>query len=96
LHEIDVLWREHLHATFPADCVGRDINGVDLVSLDTYTAGCISTYQSQRAVLGRKKLAVLQRCCDELESIEPQLAGDAREYFARLLQLARLALNTAD
>jgi hypothetical protein len=32
---IEKLWQEHLAAPFPSDCYGQDVEGIDIVELDS-------------------------------------------------------------
>lgn len=96
MSEIESVWREHQAAAFPSDCRGEDIDGVDLVLLDTETAGCISTYLTKRGQINSNQIACLRHCCDELDVVVPELGADARAYFHRLQRLARLTYNTAN
>jgi hypothetical protein len=41
---IEDLWNEFQRTAFPKSCEGGEIQGIDLVLLDTYPAGCISTF----------------------------------------------------
>jgi hypothetical protein len=50
-------WQDFQAKPFPHECAGREIQGIDLVALDTFTAGCISTYAD--AAGGPKIVAIL-------------------------------------
>lgn len=85
------LFEEHQKARFPDGVRGKRIYGIDLVTLDADTNGCIDNYfdQSGKSTsLDPKKFKVLSRCRAELFLVLKELKGDAREYFERLLQIA--------
>jgi hypothetical protein len=44
MKEIEQSWSIFLEKPFPEDCVGLEIEGIELVSLDTFSAGCIETF----------------------------------------------------
>lgn len=93
MDEIRHLWRKHQQASFPADYRGEEIMGEDLVMLDSYTAGCISTFVGNGGRLDKKRHEVLIACRDGLAKVVPALAGEARKYYDRLLRLSDLILE---
>jgi hypothetical protein len=90
----DRLWHQHLQATFPASCRGRDIHGIDLTTLDADTAGCLKTYFALGRALTIGHVAILGRCYHDLGIVQPQLTGDASTYFHRLEQVAGAVLDS--
>lgn len=99
LAEIQELWKRHLATTFPPECRGMEVEGIELVLLDADIAGCITAYLGQRVVhnwhdLKRKK--TLRRCCADLARVDLKLEGRARAYFERLLLLTRKVLVNVD
>ena len=44
LLKVHRLWLKHKGKLFPTECGGKNIKGIDLVCLDSYTAGCISVF----------------------------------------------------
>ena len=93
MDDISSLWREHEQAPFPAECRGKEIEGEDLVLLDSYTAGCVSTFIGPAGKLDRERHECLIGCRDGLTKVVPALAGNAKEYYERLLTLATLVLD---
>jgi hypothetical protein len=85
-------WEAHLTAKFPAAARGQEVDGVDLVLVDTYAAGCIQTFVDTGS-LDARRLDVLRGCVDDLERALPSLLGDTSTYFARLLDLGRSILT---
>ena len=85
------LFQEHQKARFPDATKGKRIYGIDLVTLDADTNGCIDNYfdeSGKSTLLDPKKFKVLSRCRAELFLVLKELEGDGREYFQRLLQIA--------
>ena len=85
------LFEEHQKAKFPDGARGKRIYGIDLVTLDTDTNGCINNYfdQSGKGVaLDPKQYKVLSRCRAELFLVLKELDGHSRGYFERLLLIA--------
>jgi hypothetical protein len=93
MEEIEKLWQFHLASSFPEDVVGKDIEGKDLVSLDTSVAGCIMSFIDDYGSLKKGKRAVLLKCRESLQRVVPHLKGEANSYFSRLLKMSELALE---
>jgi len=68
------------------------MEGEDLVSLDTFTAGCISSLLANRGSLDDHSDA-LSRCFRGLTLVLPHLTGDAKNYYSRLHEMSRIALG---
>jgi hypothetical protein len=80
---------------FPAGLAGKVIEGVDLVDLDDGIGGAASHYVNNTRPLNADHRAWLQEYLADLDQIDAQLPDEyAREYFARLGELARYLLAT--
>jgi hypothetical protein len=86
--KIEELWRDHVAASMPRGCVGQEIDGIDLMSLDSFTAGCVSTFLERGGKLDSRRLAVLGQCYRDLRYVIPGLEPRSRRYFERLETLA--------
>ncbi len=93
MEEIEQLWQEHQAAGFPEGMAGEEIEGEELVSLDSFTAGCISAFIGNCGALDPDELECLTRCHEGLTKVLFKLAGEAAEYFSRLHRMSELALN---
>ena len=93
ISELQTLWNEHLSEPFPAnDSETDDVEGVDLHELDTYIAGCVSTFIGAGDLdIGRT--AILGLCYRDALVAQSVFTGDERRYSARLEQLAELVLK---
>ncbi len=81
-------------APFPPAARGQEINGVDLVLLDSTAAGCIQFFAS-RGFLDEERMRTLKSCVEELGKIVPLLSDDSAAYFKWLLNLSVEALDRA-
>ncbi len=90
---IESLWQEHLAARSPPAHKGTEVGGIDLVLLDSVTAGCIQTFLSQDGRLDSRRSAALGLCCLDVVTVSAGLRGEPRNYFERLGRLARLVLT---
>ncbi|MFO0813627.1 MAG: hypothetical protein U0796_10440 [Gemmatales bacterium] len=89
---VEDLWQKHRTAPFPSGCRCKTVEGIDLIHIDADTAGCVSTFLSQGNRLDPWRLAILGLCYHDLPVVVAGLDGAAREYFARLEELAGLVL----
>jgi hypothetical protein len=94
--EIQQLWRDHQVARFPKDVAGNEIAGADMVSLDSFTAGCVSDFLGGAGLLELDRVECLIRCRDGLEKVVPTLEGEAKHYFSRLHRMSQLVLQALD
>jgi hypothetical protein len=92
MDEIVKLYNEHLTTPFP-DRRGDEILGIDLVSIDSDTAGLISTYIGSRGQLSGDNIRILNHCYSDLKTIVKELRGADRQYFARLQNIAGLIIE---
>lgn len=92
MEDLQLLWNTHVNAPFPAGIAGEEIEGEDLVSLDTFTAGCIDSFLANRGSLDEGRISALAKCFDGLTLVLPHLTGDAKEYYARLREMSRSTL----
>jgi hypothetical protein len=95
---IEDLWNEHYQRVFPKGCGGKEIQGIDLALLDTFTAGCIQTFiyhgQKYKYRLDEPRIAILGKCYRQLAIIQPFLTTDeSKDYFSRLDKMAGLVLD---
>jgi hypothetical protein len=89
---INRLWEEHLAAPFPKGLTGVDVNGIDLVLLDSSIAGCVDTYVDSDA-LNLFQTAMLGLSYRDASFVVPILNKEAAAYFFRLERLAELILK---
>jgi hypothetical protein len=90
---VPALWEEHLRGTFPRGSAGEEVDGVDLVLLDSLAAGCVSSYLAAGGRLDPEHRAVLETCATDLSRVVPKLRGQARAYFERLRVLSDAVLR---
>jgi hypothetical protein len=93
--QIQKLWQTHLAVPFPEGIAGEVIDGVDLVLLDTFTAGCIHTYISNNGQLDSERIRILKKCLGELDLVIQKLDGLALDRYKRARTLATLVLQEA-
>lgn len=63
-----------------------------MVSLDTYTAGCIHSFLVKQGSLEEVRIDTLTVCFSGLTAVLPYLTGDAKDYFSRLHEMSRIIL----
>jgi hypothetical protein len=92
MDEIKKIYDEHLRTSFP-DLRGEEIHGIDLVLIDSDTAGLISKYLSHRGQLTEDDFRIINYCYSELKLVVKELDGINRQYFARLQNIAGLIID---
>jgi hypothetical protein len=85
------LWTAHLRTRYPDVCRGREISGIDLMSLDAFLAGCVSAFV-EKGRLDARRVAVLGMCYRDAHAVVSSLRGSGRPYFERLEALAGAVL----
>ena len=87
MDEIVKLFNEHLTTSFP-DRRGDEVMGIDLVLIDTDTAGLISKYIGSRGQLSSDDYKNLKHCYSDLRIVVKELDGVGRQYFSRLQNIS--------
>jgi hypothetical protein len=85
-------WELFASRPFPEGIAGREISGVCLATVDTFTAGCVQTFFAEKS-LDAERQNVLSRCLEDLRKELPGLEGDAADYFSELAALAEAVLR---
>jgi hypothetical protein len=86
LQHIFRLWVRLKEKLFPSGCGGEDVRGIDLVTLDSNIAGCVSTFLT-RGQLDERQNEYLYFCDDCLDSVTLELQGYEGWYFRQLKAL---------
>jgi hypothetical protein len=94
MKEIEKSWNEFLEKPFPEDCVGLEVEGIELVSLDTFSAGCIATFIANKGSLDAQQISILKDCLQELNKVVKHLNGDDKSYFEHLRLMSEQVLKT--
>jgi hypothetical protein len=92
MDDIVKLYNEHLATSFP-DRRGDEVMGIDLVLIDSDTAGLIDKYTKSRGQLSSNDLRILTHCHSDLKTIVKELSGADRQYFSRLQNIAGLVIE---
>ena len=83
------LWDVHQAAEWP---VGVGSHEGELMTLDTVVSGCAAYYFEEHE-LDPQRVAILEDCLSDLESVLPELNEDPLDYFERVKQLGVLLLE---
>lgn len=94
--EIEQLWQESLRYAFPREVNGATINGVDLTEVDSFSAGCISSFIDSKGTLDQNRVNILKSCISDLEKIILTLEGEAKRYFEKRLRLGKLVISAVE
>lgn len=83
---IQKLYNEHLNTPFP-DLRGEEIDGIDLVMLDSDIAGLVQTFFAHRGQLNGDDFKILNHCYSDLKIVVRELENKHRLYFSNLLNI---------
>lgn len=92
MSEIERLWDEFCSQSFPEVIAGREIRGICITSVDSFVAGCISTF-IQNGGLDPEKIRILENCLEDLEKVMDELNGSNRKYFLKLQALGNTVVK---
>ena len=87
LDEIKVDWIERGKIYFPSRLAGKNVEGICAASLDTFTAGCVDEFISEKGKLNKQKKFVIKKSKREPGITVKNLDGANRIYFEELLYL---------
>lgn len=90
--EIKRLWLEFYQLSFPSELYDKEVKGICLISLDTFTAGCIDTFLDSNGLSDEKLVGNLQENQKNLEVVVNNLIGEGKSYFEKLLVLTNKIL----
>lgn len=79
---------------FPAECLGRTVDGQTWEQVDAVAAACISTHLAS-GKLDADCLRLMDEAIIRLAEMAALAEEDVRSYFVRLLELARQAREDA-
>lgn len=77
---------------FPSAARGAEVQGHDLVLLDSLAAGCISSLVDTAGNADPEKLSLLAELSKQIHRVTVKLDGEARQYFAHLSGVVEAAL----
>ena len=95
MNNIEEIWRDFVAKPFPEGYAGVEVEGIELASLDTFAAGCIDTFLSNRGHLDAGRVSALKQCASELATVVKNLDGEAKGYFEQLHLITRQVLRVA-
>jgi hypothetical protein len=84
-HTIASLWEEHSREGWPRF---SSPNEGQLMTLDTVIGGCAVFYLDGQAHMDSQRIAILQDCVADLDTLLDDLSEDSLGYFQRLRRLA--------
>lgn len=79
---------------FPSAARGAEVQGVDLVLLDSLAAGCISSLVSLAGQADPSRRTQLIELARQIRDVSVHLNGETKKYFAHLSEVAEAVLCT--
>jgi hypothetical protein len=86
MEEIQKLYNQHLNNSFP-DLRGEEINGIDLVLIDSDSAGLVQKFFANKGRLNEEEIRTLTHCYNDLKVVVRELEAKSRLYFSNLLNI---------
>lgn len=86
------LWDAHSREGWPRF---SSRNEGQLMTLDTVIGGCAVFYLDGPEGLDRQRIAILEDCVADLDTLLDDLTEDSLEYFRRLRQLATALVQSS-
>ena len=96
LRAVAGLYEKHRQTAFPRRLVVDDVNGVEMVSLDSTVSGCVHTWLKDRGHIHDRGWDTLAECEQVLNRAIPALDGDEASYYRRLLDMTVLILTSPE
>ena len=94
LTKVSCLWKDHQEAEFPARMRGVEFGQVDMVLLNTYIAGCVSSWIAGHGTLDAERYKVLGRCLADLDRVLHLVKDEqGATYYDRLRMMGRVAYS---
>lgn len=94
LDTVTALWADHMSEPFLDGLRWIDApSGESVPALDSYIAGCVTTYLSGRGTLDPQRRQILSDCAAELSAVLPALPEHDTQYVTRLIQIANLVTS---
>lgn len=92
VHTIKSIWEHFKMRPYPDNA---HIENLELEKLDTFMAGCISSYLSNSGELDTNKIQILQKCIIDLNKDIVKIPDTARKRFDLLSILSSIVLKAA-
>ena len=86
------LWDAHSREGWPQF---SNPNEGQLMTLDTVIGGCVVFYLDGTEGLDSQRIAILEDCVADLDTLLDELSEDSLEYFRRLRQLAAALVQSS-
>ncbi len=84
---------EFENVPFPVGLGGKEINGVEVVMIDTYAAGLINSYAHSNTELSPSQYVLLMEVWNDLNMIMDDLPEYGKAYFQTLYHLVEEVLR---
>jgi len=86
-------YEEFLELPFPEDLRGEEILGIELILLDSDSAGLINKFIGNKGHLTQSDFKILKNCFTDLKTIVKELKGNNRTYFGLLLNIVHQTVD---
>lgn len=93
MDNIKVKYEAFLESPYPEELRGREIFGIELILLDSDSAGLIDKFIRNQGQLTQTDIKILKKCFTELKAIVKELNGNNKTYFGLLLNIVQQTVD---
>jgi hypothetical protein len=90
--DITAMWQAHYDRSFPLRLRGAEIGNIDLVLLDSDTAGCVSSWLSNGGHLDPERTQILEACMQDLDTALEVFTDSEEHYYLQQLRILAAAV----
>lgn len=86
------MWQAHYDRWFPPLLRGAEVGNIDLVLLDSDTAGCVSSWLSNGGHLDLQRTRILEACARDLDTVLTVFVEGEEQYYLQQLRVLAAAV----
>ena len=90
--DIAQMWQAHCDRWFPPLLRGAEVGDIDVVLLDSDTAGCVSAWLSDGGHLDPHRTRILAACAKDLDTVLAAFTHGEEQYYLQQLRILAAAV----
>jgi hypothetical protein len=81
------MWRAHRDRRFPPRLRGAEVADIDVVMLDSDTAGCVNAWLGGGGHLDPERMRILAACVKNLDAVLTVFTDGAEQHYLQQLRI---------